>query len=122
VCRAPPVLRNVSALLLVGRAVGVRARGGTEPEVPRVLCVCVCVFVCVCSCVFVCVCECVCVCVASDLAAGLNHFLSCVKRNGCFSSAPRQRQRSFPEAFSCAVIARRLPGGLCATNNLGSIS
>ena len=50
-CRAPPVLRNVSALLLVGRAVGVRARGGTEPEVPRVLCVCVCVFVCV----FVCV-------------------------------------------------------------------
>ena len=62
-CRAPPVLRNVSALLLVGRAVGVRARGGTEPEVPRVLRVCVCVFVCVCSCVFVCVCECVCVCV-----------------------------------------------------------
>ena len=54
-CRAPPVLRNVSALLLVGRAVGVRARGGTEPEVPRVLCVCVCV----CVCVFVCVCVCV---------------------------------------------------------------
>jgi hypothetical protein len=48
VCRAPPVLRNVSALLLVGRAVGVRARGGTEPEVPRVLCVCECVCVCVC--------------------------------------------------------------------------
>ena len=62
-CRAPPVLRNVSALLLVGRAVGVRARGGTEPEVPRVLCVfvCVCVCVCVCSCVFVCVCVSVCV-------------------------------------------------------------
>ena len=66
-CRAPPVLRNVSALLLVGRAVGVRARGGTEPEVPRVLCVCVCVFVCVCSCVFVCVCVSVCVCVLRSI-------------------------------------------------------
>ena len=44
-CRAPPVLGNASALLLVGRAAGVRARGGTVLEVPRVLCVCVCVCV-----------------------------------------------------------------------------
>ena len=75
-CRAPPVLRNVSALLLVGRAVGVRARGGTEPEVPRVLCVCVCVCLCVCVRVCLCVCVFVCVCVCCVRSGGWPESLS----------------------------------------------
>ncbi len=51
-----PVLCNVSALLFVWQAVGVRIRGGAVLEVTRLRRARVCVFVCACVCVCVCVC------------------------------------------------------------------
>jgi hypothetical protein len=69
------------------------------------------VYVCVCVCVRVCVCGWVSVrvCVCCVRAGGWPDSLSflCAKER-VFLVCPKQQQRSFPKAFSCAVTARGL--------------
>ncbi len=98
-CRVPPVLRNVSALLFVWRSVGVRIRGAML-EVTNVPCVCVSVFV-----WWACVC-----CVRADSWPD-SLYLLCVKERVilvCPSAAQRGVFECFFVRHDCTRIARRL--------------